>query len=71
MVGSEISELVKRISGLMQNENTFDDSIRKIKEVDLANCVVNDWKDVLKEALLNSDDFLELAKTEAEKIARK
>lgn len=68
MVGSEISELVKRISGLMMNKNTFDDSIRKIKEVDLSNCIANDWKDVLEEALLNSDVFLEFAKEEAKKI---
>ena len=39
--------------------------------MDLSGQILNDWKDVLKDALLNSDDFLALAKTEAEKIARK
>ncbi|MBO2524683.1 MAG: hypothetical protein CW341_03125 [Bacteroidetes bacterium] len=71
MVGNEISVLIKRISGLMMNGDEFDDSIQKIKEVDLSNRILNNWKNVLEEALLNSDAFLNFAKKESEKIIEK
>ena len=64
-------ELVKRISDLMLRGNGFDDCVRKIKEVDISSHVMNDWKEVLQEALLNSKDFLDFAKEEAEKIVEK
>lgn len=67
-VGNEIKEMVKRISGLMLKRIEFDDCVRKIKEADLPNPVMNNWKEVLKEALLNSNDFLKFAKEESEKI---
>jgi hypothetical protein len=67
-VGNEIKEMVKRISGLMLKGNEFDDCVRKIKESDLPSTVMNNWKEVLKEALLNSNDFLKFAKEESEKI---
>lgn len=70
-VGNEIKEMVKRISDLMLKGDGFDDSVRKIKEVDLPSHILNDWKEVLKEALLNSDAFLDFAKEEAEKIVEK
>lgn len=68
MVGNEIKEIVKRISELLKKGYGFDDSIRKIKEVDLPGHIKNDWKDVLKDALLNSDDFFIFANEEAKKI---
>ncbi len=71
MVGNEMIMLVKRISGLMMNGDQFDNSIRKIKEADLSNCIMNDWRDVLKNVLLNSNDFLNFAKKESEKIIEK
>lgn len=64
MVGNEIKEIVKRISELLKKGYGFDDSIRKIKEVDISSHVMNDWKEVLQEALLNSKDFLDFAKKE-------
>lgn len=70
-VGNEIMELIKRISDLMLKGDEFDDCVRKIKEVDLPSYIMNDWKEVLKEALLNSNDFLKFAKEEAEKIVVK
>lgn len=70
-VGNGIMELVKRISGLMSNGDGFDSCVRKIKEVDLAGPIMNNWKEVLQEALLNSKDFLDFAKEEAEKIVGK
>lgn len=69
-IGNEITELIKRISSLMMKGDGFDGCIRKIKEVVLSNCVLNDWKDVLNEALLNSADFLEFAEKEVEKIIK-
>lgn len=70
-IGNEIGELVKRISDRMSEGDSFEEIIQNIKKLDLSGQILNDWKDVLKDALLNSDDFLALAKTEAEKIARK
>lgn len=70
MVGNEIKELIKQISNLMVKGNGFDDCIRKIKEVNLPDIILNDWKDVLKDKLLNSDEFFKFAKEETEKIVK-
>lgn len=69
-VGNEIKELIKRISNRMLDGDGFDEIIKKIKDLDLSKNILNDWKDVLKDALLNSAVFLNFAKDESEKFVR-
>jgi len=71
MVGNEINEIVKRISDLMIKGDNFDDCIQKIKQMVLPCRILNNWKEVLDDALLNSDDFVKYAKEETYKIINK
>ena len=69
-VGNGINELVKNIVRLRQSSYSYDDSLEILKK-QLPKTILNDWKDVLYDALLNSQEFVRFAEIESEKILEK